>query len=71
MRENTAEVASYLAQAIEKPQNILTQGNLISVWKVPTTVYTSFTTGYCTYGAARISPEFFPYITSSLQQRTR
>ncbi|MEI7562194.1 MAG: hypothetical protein WCJ39_00250 [bacterium] len=44
MRSNDAEVATYLAQAIANPQNILSQGNLISVWKVPTNVYTSFTT---------------------------
>ena len=70
MRTSDVDVASYLAQAIANPQNMLTQGNLISVWKVPTTVFTSFTTGYCTYGAARISPEFFPYVDSTTQQRT-
>lgn len=70
MRNSDAEVTTYLAQAIASPQNILTQGNLISVWKVPTTVATTFTTGYCTYGAARISPEFFPYTSSTSQQRT-
>jgi len=30
----------------------------------------SFYCGYCAYGAALISPEFFPYIEPNKQQRT-
>ena len=35
-------------------------------WKVANT----FSPWYCTYWAARISPEFFPYIEPNTQQRT-
>jgi hypothetical protein len=34
-------------------------------------VENTFYPGYCTYGAARISPEFFPYTDSKTQERTR
>ena len=69
-RDSSSEVAAALANAITHPEDILTKGNLISVWNINTSVYTSFSTGYCTYGAARISPEFFPYVDSKTQMRT-
>ncbi len=44
---------------------------VISQWKVDSDVENTFYKGYCTYGAALISPEFFPYISPKQQQRTR
>ncbi len=70
-RHSPAEVASSLLQAINNPQSILTNGNLISVRTTDESVYNSFYTGFCTYGAALISPEFFPFTDSKTQQRTR
>lgn len=71
-RSNMTEVGTYLLQAINNPQNILTQGNLISIRQMDSNVDNTFTKWYCTYGAARISPEFFPYSADGLtQQRTR
>gem|GEM_PF-2852918 len=57
-RANMAEVNKYLlsAEKIEKPE----QNNLISTRNIDQSVNNTFVAGYCTYGAARISPEFFP-----------
>lgn len=70
-RTSTTEIATYLAQAIAHPENILKQWNLISIWKVDDSVENTFSKWYCTYGAARISPEFFPFTDELTQQRTR
>lgn len=70
-RNNMTEVGTYLLKAINNPQNILKQGNLISVRKMDGNVENTFAKWYCTYGAARISPEFFPFIDEVTQQRTR
>lgn len=45
--------------------------NIISMRAMDGSVENTFYPGYCTYGAARISPEFFPYIDSKTQSRTR
>ena len=55
---------------MENPGASLKAGNIISIWSMDTTVENTFAKGYCTYGAARISPEFFPYIDTQTQQRT-
>jgi len=72
-RTSSTEIATYLAQAIAHPENILKNWNLISIWTVDDSVENTFTKWYCTYGAARISPEFFPFTdeTKLTQQRTR
>ncbi len=70
-RNNSTEVAEALVEAMKNPGTSLKQGNIISVWKMDTNVENTFAKWYCTYGAARISPEFFPYINSMTQQRTR
>lgn len=49
----------------------LKQGNIISIWDMDLDVENTFTKWYCTYGVARISPEFFPYLDEKTQQRTR
>jgi len=69
-RNNDSEVAQYLLAAIQNPINSLKQGNIISLWTMNMDVENSFTKWYCTYGAARISPEFFPFIDEETQQRT-
>ena len=70
-RTSTTEIATYLAQAIAHPENILKNWNLISIWKMDDSVENTFSKWYCTYGAARISPEFFPFTDELTQQRTR
>lgn len=67
-RANMAEVNKYLlsAEKIGKP----VQNNLISTRNIDQSVNNTFAAGYCTYGAARISPEFFP-LSWNTQQRTR
>lgn len=67
-RANMAEVNKYLlsAEKIGKPE----QNNLISTRNIDQSVNNTFAAGYCTYGAARISPEFFP-LSWNTQQRTR
>jgi len=68
-RENMTEVTKYLfaAEKTGKPG----QTNLISTRNIDSSVNNTFAAGYCTYGAARISPEFFPYSGSTEQVRTR
>ena len=69
-RENEAEVAEQLLIAMKNPVSSLKNGNLISIWSMDSDVENSFTKWYCTYGAARISPEFFPFVEENIQQRT-
>lgn len=70
-RNGATEISTYLLDAIKHPENILKKWNLISIWKVDDSIENTFTKWYCTYGAARISPEFFPFIDETTQQRTR
>lgn len=72
-RTSATEIATYLLDAINHPEKILKQGNLISIWKLDGNVENTFTKWYCTYWAARISPEFFPFTDDSglTQQRSR
>lgn len=69
-RANSSEVAQALLSAMENPGVSLKQWNIISIWNMDTTVENTFAKWYCTYWAARISPEFFPYIDENTQQRT-
>ena len=69
-RDNTSEVAQHLLTAIQNPTASLKQWNIISIWSMDTTIDNTFAKWYCTYGAARISPEFFPFIDEHTQQRT-
>ena len=69
-RNNDSEVAQQLLNAMQNPASSLKQGNIISIWNMELDVENSFAKWYCTYGAARISPEFFPFIDEKTQQRT-
>ncbi|MCX6823661.1 MAG: hypothetical protein NT085_00845 [candidate division SR1 bacterium] len=69
-RNNASETAQHLLSAIQNPTASLKLGNIISIWNMDLDVENSFAKGYCTYGAARISPEFFPFIDEQTQQRT-
>ena len=69
-RNNSSETATALLEAMQNPSLSLKQWNIISIRKMDTNVENTFTKWYCTYGAARISPEFFPYIDENTQQRT-
>ncbi len=65
-----SETATRLLDAIQNPITSLKQGNIISIRTMNMDVENSFAKWYCTYGAARISPEFFPFIDDKTQQRT-
>ena len=69
-RENTDEVAQALLSAMQNPAASLKQWNIISIRSMDLDVENSFAKWYCTYGAARVSPEFFPFIDEKTQQRT-
>ena len=69
-RNNNNEISTALLDAMQNPSTSLKKWNIISIWKMDTNVENTFTKWYCTYGAAKISPEFFPYIDSNTQQRT-
>ncbi len=70
-KSNSAEVAEALLDAMQNPSASLKQGNIISIRDMDLDVENTFSKWYCTYGAARISPEFFPFIDEKTQQRTR
>lgn len=70
-RSNYDEVQRYLQLAIEKPKTSVLKWNVISIRDLDTSVENTFAKWFCTYGAARISPEFFPFISPTQQQRTR
>ncbi len=69
-RHNATEIAQQLTRAMQNPNQSLMSGNIISIRSMDNNVENSFTPGYCTYGAARISPDFFPFIDKKTQQRT-
>lgn len=69
-RNNDSEVAQQLLTAMQNPTVSLKQGNIISIWNMDTEVENTFAKWYCTYWAARISPEFFPFTDEKTQQRT-
>ncbi len=64
------ETAQRLLTAMQNPTTSLKNGNIISLWNMDLSVENSFAKWYCTYGAARVSPEFFPFIDPNTQQRT-
>jgi len=66
-----AEIASSLQAAINQVQPWAESKSIISQRQVDSTVENTFYKGYCTYGAALISPEFFPYTSPLTQGRTR
>ena len=69
-RSNATETAAHLLSAMQNPTASLKLWNIISIWNMDLDVENSFAKWYCTYGAARISPEFFPFIDEQTQQRT-
>ena len=68
---SATETAEHLLTAMQNPGASLKQGNIISIRSMDMDIENTFAKWYCTYGAARISPEFFPYIDTKTQQRTR
>jgi len=67
---STTETADHLLSAMQNPAASLKQWNIISIWSMDMDVENTFAKWYCTYGAARVSPEFFPFIDEKTQQRT-
>jgi len=65
-----AIVASNLVAAMNQWQMRTNDSKIISMRMMDGDVDNSFYPWYCTYGAARISPEFFPFIEPKKQQRT-
>lgn len=70
-RNNSSETAQALVEAMENPGKSLKEWNIISIREMDMDVENTFAKWYCTYGAARVSPEFFPYLEEKVQQRTR
>ncbi len=69
-RSSDSEIAQSLLSAMQNPTTSLKQGNLISLWTLDSDIENTFAKWYCTYGAARVSPEFFPFMDPKTQQRT-
>lgn len=67
---NETDTAQRLLSAMQNPTKSLKLWNLISIWNMDMDIENSFAKWYCTYGAARISPEFFPFSGEKTQQRT-
>ncbi len=67
---NATETAEHLLSAMQNPTKSLKQWNIISIRTMDMDIEHSFAKWYCTYGAARVSPEFFPFIDEKTQQRT-
>jgi len=65
------EIEASLQHAIADLKTSYDGNKIISKWEVGCEVENSFYCGYCAYGAALISEEFFPYITPSQQVRSR
>jgi surface antigen len=63
-------VATNLISAEHQWKPWVNDSKIISMWMMDGSVDNSFYPWYCTYGAARISPEFFPFIEDKKQQRT-
>lgn len=71
-RNTTQEIVQSLHKAIEQEKPKTNESKIISVREMDGNVDNTFAVGYCTYGAARISPEFFPYSEDKMsQERTR
>jgi len=63
-------VATNLIKAETQGRPLTTDSKIISMRTMDGSVANSFYPWYCTYGAARISPEFFPYSWANTQVRT-
>ena len=71
-RSSVQEIKQSLIHAIEQKKPDPTKSRIISVWEMDWKVNNTFAQWYCTYWAARISPEFFPYSEDKMsQERTR
>lgn len=69
-RESSVEISRAFTDAIEQQRP--TQSKIISIWnETRKNIENTFFPGYCTWWAALTSPEFFPFIDNSIQQRTR
>lgn len=65
------EIANELNHAMQELKPTIDKWKIISQWRVDSKVKNTFYDGYCTYWAALISPEFFPYISETEQKRSR
>lgn len=63
-------IASNLIKAENRWGPWLNDSKIISMWTINSSVENSFYPWYCTYWAALISPEFFPFVETNKQQRT-
>ncbi len=71
-RENSMEISKAFTDAVIQWKPKANQSKVISVRKESKThIENTFFPGYCTRGAALISPEFFPFKDDSTQERTR
>lgn len=71
-RDSSQEIVQSLTKAIGQEKPKTNESKIISVWEMDGNVDNTFAAWYCTYWAARISPEFFPYSEDKMtQERTR
>ncbi len=70
-RTDPEQIVQYLVKAMAQGKQNTNDSKYISIREMDGNVNNTFFPWYCTYGAARISPEFFPYTNSwHNQQRT-
>jgi hypothetical protein len=69
-RSNDLQISQNLLLAMSEPKTSMAKWNIISLRTMDDSVQNTFTPWYCTYWVARISPEFFPYLSWTQQQRT-
>jgi len=71
-RSSSQEITNSLAKSIQQQKPKTNESKVISIREMDWNVNNTFAPGYCTYWAARISPEFFPYSEDNMsQERTR
>lgn len=70
-RSNETEITIALATAIQQWKPLQSQSKVISVRQMDDKIDNKFAPWYCTYWAARISPEFFPYLTGTYTQERK
>ncbi len=67
-RTNTEEINKALISAINQEKPNTNEGKIISIREMDWNVNNTFAAWYCTYWAARISSEFFPYKNNWTEQ---
>lgn len=62
--------STIIASADDEGDGVDTKGTIISKWTYTKKIKNGFAVGYCTWYAAIISPNIFPYISETVQDRS-